>query len=121
MVLRARTGRMGRAIPAVWKGRVSEQGTPDVLRLLAEAESLPQDELSGEAPPAVAYDAGLIAELEEHGPAALKEYGKITVRNTSQPERYAAALWYALKHGLHYEQVAGAVLITDPEAEAGER
>ncbi len=95
-------------------------GTPDVLRLLQQAEVLPQDEL-GEQDSTVAYDPGLIAELEQHGAAALAEFGKITVRDTGEPSRYAAAVWYALKHDLQAENVGnGVVLISDPKAASEE-
>ena len=97
---------------------MSDRGTEDVLRLLAQAEDLPADELGDGPPSTVAYDPGLQAELEEHGPAALKEYGRITVRGCEPAERHAAAVWYALKYGLAWEAAPdGVIVITDPGAD----
>ena len=92
---------------------MSDHGTEDVLRLLAQAEDLPADELGDPSatPSTVVYDPGLQAELEEHGPAALQEYGKITVRGAEDATRHSTAVWYALKWGLEYQTLPGGVVI----------
>ena len=94
----------------------------DVLRLLADQDlqptttDAPQETVDLDNP--VPYDAGLIAQLEEHGPEALRMYGQIFVRTDGEPGKYNAALWYAMAHDLHPEHRPdlAAVVITDPKA-----
>ena len=75
-----------------------------MLRRLADADEIPvasdAPETSGAA--GVPYDAALQVELEEYGPEALEEYGKIVVRGVSDPARYNAGLHYALSYDLDY-------------------
>ena len=86
----------------------------DVLRLLALADTMP---VETDAPEdvAIAYDVGLQADLEEHGPAALKEYGRITVRDVLPEERWNSALWYAMKWGLTHDRAGDDMILTDPQ------
>lgn len=89
-----------------------------VLRLAAEQSPTETDAPAEEASVnPVPYDAGLLSELETHGPDALKEYGMIVVRGTGDTARFNSALWYALAHDLVYEHRADAdcVIITDPK------
>lgn len=65
-----------------------------------ELVSETSDDESGEPVP---YEPGLQVELAEHGPAAMREYGQIVVRGTSEPRRYNSALWYAYAHDLAWE------------------
>ncbi len=90
---------------------------PEMLRRLAEAEALPVESEAPEAQDsAVPYDPGLQAELTEHGPEALREFGMIVVRDVGREERYNSAVWYALAQDppLRYELRDGCVIITDP-------
>ena len=89
----------------------------DVLRLLAQADELPVETDAPEQTPVV-YDVGLQADLEEHGPDALKEFGRITVRNILPQERWNSALWYAMKWGLTHDRVGDDVILTDPQEAA---
>lgn len=86
------------------------------LRLLAQADELPV-ETDAPADGGPDYDAALLAELEQHGPDALAEFGMITVRDVAAAPRYNAAVWYALAHDLVYENRGDAVVITDPKGE----
>jgi hypothetical protein len=92
----------------------------EMMRRLAAADSLP---VETDAPPEdanpVPYDPGLQAELLEHGPEALQEYGMIVVRDVQRSERYNSAVWYALGHDLAYELKDGCVIITDPTSLKG--
>lgn len=85
-------------------------------RRIAQADVLPVASDAPEDPDPVPYDPGLQAELLEHGPEALKEYGVIVVRDVAARERYNSAVWYALGHDLVYELRDGCVLISDPNA-----
>lgn len=85
----------------------------DVLRLLAQADALPVETDAPEET-AIRYDVGLQAELEEHGPDALKQYGTITVRDITSEERWNSALWYAMKWGLTHDRVGDDLILTDP-------
>lgn len=90
-----------------------------VVRLAREASPVASDapaEEGYENP--VAYDPGLLAQLEEHGPAALEEFGMIVVRDVGDTARYNSAVWYALAHDLVYEQRDGCVVVTDPKGAA---
>lgn len=90
----------------------------DVLRLLAAADELPSvTDAPEDADSTVAYDVGLQADLEEHGPDALKEWGRITVRDVAPAERWNSALWYAMKWGLNHDRVGDDLVLTDPQAE----
>ena len=86
----------------------------DVLRLLAAAEEQPVETDAPEH--TTPYDAGLQADLEEHGPEALKEWGKIVVRNILPEPRWNSALWYAMKYGLVHDRVGDDLVLTDPNA-----
>ncbi len=82
--------------------------------MLARDEGLPvEDDAPMDGGPA--YDAGLIVELQEHGPDALKEFGQIVVRDTDLEARFNAAVWYALSLDLEYENKGECVIITDPQ------
>lgn len=89
-----------------------------MLRRLAAADGLPTETDAPEADTAntVPYDPGLQQDLIDHGPEALREYGMIVVRDVQRPERYNAAVWYALSQEpiLHYELRDNCVVITDP-------
>ena len=84
-----------------------------VLQMLAQADEMP---VESDAPldGGPQYDAGLIIDLQEHGPDALKEYGQIVVRGTSLEAKYNSAVWYALSLDLHFENKGDCVVITDP-------
>ena len=84
-----------------------------VLQMIAQADEMP---VESDAPQdgGPQYDAGLIIELQEHGPDALKEYGQIVVRGTSLEAKYNSAVWYALSLDLHFENKGDCVVITDP-------
>jgi hypothetical protein len=92
-----------------------------MMRRLALADNDPVETDAPEAAAAnpVPYDPGLQADLLEHGPAALKEFGMIVVRDVQRPERYNSAVWYALGLDLAYELRDGCVVITDPVYEKG--
>ena len=92
----------------------------EMMRRLAEADALPTEtdapELSGEG--AIPYDTALQADLMEYGPDALKQYGRIVVRDVANAARYNSAIWYALGNDLVYEYDGETVTITDPKAAA---
>jgi len=83
------------------------------LHLLAQAETQPV-ETDASVADGPAYDAGLLADLDEHGPDALQEWGMIVVRDIAREDRYNAAVWWALAHDLAYENKGDSVVITDP-------
>lgn len=93
----------------------------EMMIRLAEADGLPVESDAPEDVSTIPYDPGLQADLLEHGPQALKEYGMIVVRDVRRPERYNSAVWYALAQEpiLHYELKDGCVIITDPTQEKG--
>ncbi len=90
----------------------------EMIRRLAAAEAIPVETDAPEQDSAVPYDPGLQADLLEHGPEALREYGMIVVRDVQRPERYNSAVWFALAQDppLHYELKENVVVITDPNA-----
>lgn len=96
---------------------MNEQPTEMHLRL-AEADTMAVETDAPDPGGGIPYDAGLQADLLEHGPQALKDYGMIVVRNVADSSRYNAAVWYALAQEpiLHYELRDGCVIITDPAA-----
>ena len=83
---------------------------------LAAADGLPVETDAPEETAGVVYDVALQAQLLEHGPEALQEYGMIVVREVGEPARYNSAVWYALAHDLAYELREGCVVIVDPKA-----
>ncbi len=86
----------------------------DVLRLLAQADELAVETDAPEQAAGVPYDVGLQADLEEHGPAALKEWGRIVVRDCAGEERTNSVLWYAAKWGLNHDRNGDVLVLTDP-------
>jgi hypothetical protein len=89
----------------------------EMERRLAAADTAPvttdaPDDVDNPVP----YDPGLQADLLEHGPAALAEFGMIVVRDVRPEARYNSAVWYALAHDLEFELRDGVVVITDPKA-----
>ena len=90
----------------------------EMMRRVAEAAGAPVESDAPEELSAIPYDPGLQADLLEHGPVALKEYGMIVVRQVAEPARYNSAVWYALGHDLKYELRDGCVVITDPAGAA---
>ena len=88
----------------------------EMMRRIAEADSHPVETDAPEHGGEIPYDPGLQAELLEHGPEALQEYGMIVVRDVRRTERYNAAVWFALAQEppLHYELRDGCIVITDP-------
>lgn len=89
----------------------------DVLRLLAQADEIAVETDAPEQLTAIPYDVGLQADLEEFGPDALKQWGKIVVRNILPEERWNSALWYVAKWGLHHDRVGDDLILTDPQAD----
>lgn len=82
--------------------------------MLRLAEDIPVETDAPENP--TPYDTGLQADLEEFGPEALQEYGKLVVRNILPEPRWNAALWYCMKWGLNHDRVGDDLVITDPQA-----
>lgn len=92
----------------------------DMLRLLAQADDLPEatDAPAEDAAGGPEYDAGLIVQLEEWGPDALKRWGMIVVRTDGSVAKHNSAMWYAMAHELRPEHRPDiqSVVITDPKA-----
>ena len=85
-------------------------------RLAAADDPVASDEPEGDVN-TVAYDRELQAQLLEHGPETLRQYGMIVVRGVSDPARYNAGVWLALAQQpepLPYELKDGCLVITDP-------
>lgn len=94
------------------------------MRMLEQAWQMPEATDSPEQQDTVdnpvPYDAGLIQQLEEHGPDALQRFGMIVVRYDGNEAKYNSALWYAMAHDLHPEHrpELQSVVITDPKGAA---
>ena len=85
-----------------------------VLQMIAQADEMPvESDASLDGGPQ--YDAGLIIELQEHGPDALKEFGQIVVRDTGNEARYNSSVWFALSLDLEWENKGDCVVIHAPE------
>lgn len=92
------------------------ESSQHVLHLMAQADGQP---VESDAPPEnrlPPYDTELQADLLEHGPAALQEWGQIVVRGIEDEARFNSGCWYALAHYLDYESRDGCLIITDPSA-----
>ena len=87
----------------------------EMMRRLAAADGLPVETDAPLDEDPIPYDVGLQAELQEHGPAALREFGVICVRKVADRARYNTAVWYALAQEppLAYELRDGCVWITE--------
>jgi len=70
----------------------------DMLHRLAEADEIPVESDAPESPGELPYDAALQADLIQHGPAALAEYGRMVVRGIDDPARFNSACWFALSY-----------------------
>jgi len=77
----------------------------DVLRLLADADAQPVETDAPDPGAEISYDVALQADLEEHGPDALRQFGLITVRDATDPARWNSILWYCAKWGLAHDRV----------------